>query len=238
MPTCIGSVHAPPLKALNNNQKSICHSLEFIFLLNALLPRTGEQILVWPNLAHKTLLYLNHTWSLTPLSFVFSGRYEEEFIEHRMNQLQSFVDRMCRHPVLSQSEVGWNSLWLIWLWPGVEPFSSLHGWKALEKWEEKGWKGKAPHKLLTTLSDIAFVFLAFLCTWQFCRILSWEEHTSQQSPSPTNPLTRSPFGNYEISSSGSQEFVEREVQIFTTFSTQFDGAVKNLAKMAADQTTK
>ena len=119
-----------------------------------------------------------------------------------MNQLQSFVDRMCRHPVLSQSEVGWNSLWLIWLWPGVEPFPSLHGWKALEKWEEKGWKGKAPHKLLTTLSDIAFVFLAFLCTWQFCRILSWEEHTSQQSPSPTNPLTRSPFGNDEISSSG------------------------------------
>ena len=34
-----------------------------------------------------------------------SGRYEEEFIEHRMNQLQSFVDRVCRHPVLSQSEV-------------------------------------------------------------------------------------------------------------------------------------
>ena len=66
------------------------------------------------------------------------------------------------------------------------------------------------------------------------------EHTSQQSPSPTNPLTRSPAANVEISSSGSldQEFVEREVQIFTTFSTQFDGAVKNLAKMAADQTTK
>jgi len=33
------------------------------------------------------------------------GRYEEEFIEHRMNQLQSFVDRVCHHPVLSQSEV-------------------------------------------------------------------------------------------------------------------------------------
>jgi len=33
------------------------------------------------------------------------GRYEEDFIEHRMNQLQSFVDRVCRHPVLSQSEV-------------------------------------------------------------------------------------------------------------------------------------
>ena len=33
------------------------------------------------------------------------GRYEEEFIEHRMNQLQSFVDRVCHHPILSQSEV-------------------------------------------------------------------------------------------------------------------------------------
>ena len=31
---------------------------------------------------------------------------------------------------------------------------------------------------------------------------------------------------------------DREVQIFSQFSTQFDGAVKNLAKMAADQTTK
>jgi sorting nexin-9/18/33 len=33
------------------------------------------------------------------------GRYEDEFIEHRMNQLQSFVDRICTHPILSQSEV-------------------------------------------------------------------------------------------------------------------------------------
>lgn len=36
---------------------------------------------------------------------IFSGRYEEEFIEHRMNQLQSFVDRTCRHPILGQSDV-------------------------------------------------------------------------------------------------------------------------------------
>ena len=35
--------------------------------------------------------------------FYIAGRYEEDFIEHRMNQLQSFVDRVCRHPVLSQS---------------------------------------------------------------------------------------------------------------------------------------
>ena len=45
----------------------------------------------------------------SPLSitngFIFLGRYEDEFIEHRMNQLQSFVDRICTHPILSQSEV-------------------------------------------------------------------------------------------------------------------------------------
>jgi len=33
------------------------------------------------------------------------GRYEEEFIEHRRNQLQSFVDRVSSHPVLSGCEV-------------------------------------------------------------------------------------------------------------------------------------
>ena len=104
--------------------------------------------------------------------------------------------------------------------------------------DEKRWKSGKRKAEKVKHHIKRYVFLAFLCTWLFCRILSWEEHTSQQSPSPTNPLTRSPFGNYEISSSGSQEFVEREVQIFTTFSTQFDGAVKNLAKMAADQTTK
>ena len=39
------------------------------------------------------------------INYFISGRYEEEFIEHRMNQLQSFVNRMCRHPILSQSDV-------------------------------------------------------------------------------------------------------------------------------------
>lgn len=34
-----------------------------------------------------------------------SGRYEEQFIEHRKNQLQAFVDCVCRHPVLSRSPV-------------------------------------------------------------------------------------------------------------------------------------
>lgn len=34
-----------------------------------------------------------------------SGRYEEQFIEHRRAQLQQFVDWVCRHPILSKSEV-------------------------------------------------------------------------------------------------------------------------------------
>ena len=34
-----------------------------------------------------------------------SGRYEEHFIEHRRAQLQQFVDWVCRHPILSKSDV-------------------------------------------------------------------------------------------------------------------------------------
>lgn len=34
-----------------------------------------------------------------------SGRYEDEFVEHRRVQLQEFVDWVCRHPVLSACEV-------------------------------------------------------------------------------------------------------------------------------------
>lgn len=34
-----------------------------------------------------------------------SGRYEEQFIEHRRMQLQEFINYMCRHPVLSKCEV-------------------------------------------------------------------------------------------------------------------------------------
>lgn len=34
-----------------------------------------------------------------------SGRYEEQFIEHRRVQLQEFVDWVCRHPVLANCDV-------------------------------------------------------------------------------------------------------------------------------------
>jgi len=34
-----------------------------------------------------------------------TGRFDEELIEHRRIQLQSFTDRICRHPILAGSEV-------------------------------------------------------------------------------------------------------------------------------------
>ncbi|KAK7069134.1 Sorting nexin-9, partial [Halocaridina rubra] len=34
-----------------------------------------------------------------------SGRFEDDLIEYRMTMLQSWIDRICRHPVVSQSEV-------------------------------------------------------------------------------------------------------------------------------------
>lgn len=39
------------------------------------------------------------------LCVVLSGRFEEDFIRLRMEQLQSWMSRMCRHPVVSQSDV-------------------------------------------------------------------------------------------------------------------------------------
>lgn len=34
-----------------------------------------------------------------------AGRFEEEFIKMRMERLQAWMTRMCRHPVISESEV-------------------------------------------------------------------------------------------------------------------------------------
>lgn len=34
-----------------------------------------------------------------------AGRFEEEFIKMRMERLQGWMTRMCRHPVVSSSEV-------------------------------------------------------------------------------------------------------------------------------------
>lgn len=52
---------------------------------------------------------LEEKFSLIPIPPLpdkqISGRYQEDFIEHRMNQLQMWVNRICRHPVLSECEV-------------------------------------------------------------------------------------------------------------------------------------
>ena len=53
-----------------------------------------------------------------------------------MNQLQSFVDRMCRHPVLSQSEVPKR----IKLYGARAHFSQVWG-HFLSCTDEKRWKG-------------------------------------------------------------------------------------------------
>lgn len=39
------------------------------------------------------------------LGLSLAGRFEEEFIKMRMERLQAWMTRMCRHPVISESEV-------------------------------------------------------------------------------------------------------------------------------------
>lgn len=36
--------------------------------------------------------------------FFFTGRYEDDFINERMKQLQYWMDRMVRHPVISHCD--------------------------------------------------------------------------------------------------------------------------------------
>jgi len=110
------------------------------------------------------------------------GRYEEEFIEHRMNQLQSFVDRMCKHPVLSSSEV-WTHF--------------------LTCTDEKRWKtGKRKAEKDPLVGGSYFTAIQ----------------------TPNKPIDA--------------EYLDREVTMFTQFSSQFDAAVKNMAKTVGEQTTK
>ena len=40
-----------------------------------------------------------------PVTLWPTGRFEEEFIKMRMERLQAWMTRMCRHPVISESEV-------------------------------------------------------------------------------------------------------------------------------------
>lgn len=43
--------------------------------------------------------------SSSKINHFFLGRFEDDLIEYRMTMLQSWVDRICRHPVISQCEV-------------------------------------------------------------------------------------------------------------------------------------
>jgi len=126
--------------------------------------------------------FIGLLWLLSSRPGMSQGRYEEEFIEHRMNQLQSFVDRMCRHPVLAQSEV----------WGHFLSCTDEKRWKSGKRKAEKDpLVGGALYSAITVPDKVL-----------------------------------------------DAEFVDREVQIFTQFTGQFDVAVKNMAKLSADQTTK
>jgi len=42
---------------------------------------------------------------LIELVCVAAGRFEDDFVSARLKQLQMWIDRMCKHPVISHSEV-------------------------------------------------------------------------------------------------------------------------------------
>ncbi|XP_006882873.1 PREDICTED: sorting nexin-9 [Elephantulus edwardii] len=72
-----------------NTNRSVNHRYKhFDWLYERLLVKFGTAIPI-PSLPDKQV----------------TGRFEEEFIKMRMERLQGWVTRMCRHPVISESEV-------------------------------------------------------------------------------------------------------------------------------------
>uniref|UniRef100_A0A673SZU9 Sorting nexin n=1 Tax=Suricata suricatta TaxID=37032 RepID=A0A673SZU9_SURSU len=72
-----------------NTNRSVNHRYKhFDWLYERLLVKFGSAIPI-PSLPDKQV----------------TGRFEEEFIKMRMERLQAWVTRMCRHPVVSESEV-------------------------------------------------------------------------------------------------------------------------------------
>ncbi|XP_043552098.1 sorting nexin-9-like isoform X2 [Chiloscyllium plagiosum] len=73
----------------NNTNRSVNHRYKhFDWLCERLLIKFGSAIPI-PSLPDKQV----------------AGRFEEEFIKMRMERLQSWMNRMCHHPVISTSEV-------------------------------------------------------------------------------------------------------------------------------------
>lgn len=72
-----------------NTNRSVNHRYKhFDWLYERLLVKFGSAIPI-PSLPDKQV----------------TGRFEEEFIKMRMERLQAWMTRMCRHPVISESEV-------------------------------------------------------------------------------------------------------------------------------------
>ncbi|XP_012578933.1 PREDICTED: sorting nexin-9 isoform X1 [Condylura cristata] len=72
-----------------NTNRSVNHRYKhFDWLYERLLVKFGSAIPI-PSLPDKQV----------------TGRFEEEFIKMRMERLQAWMSRMCRHPVISESEV-------------------------------------------------------------------------------------------------------------------------------------
>ena len=72
-----------------------------------------------------------------------SGRYEEDLIDHRKHILQLWVNKICRHPVLSQSEVSeWDEERRNNNRSDVAALHQLHRRERMEEWQEEGREGR------------------------------------------------------------------------------------------------
>lgn len=101
-------------------KQDIVHVLKRSLAMNLHILRTGVfTINLWKlkilNMNGTTVLHIIwahilgwfdfHEWHHQQCMFDSTGRYEDDFVSERMRQLQLWVDRMVRHPVISQSEV-------------------------------------------------------------------------------------------------------------------------------------
>lgn len=93
---------------------------------------------------------------------LLSGRYEEHFIERRKQQLQAFVNAVCRHPVLSRG----------WVWR--QHFITCTDEK---RWKIGKRKAESRNINAETLSGPNM----------FCAIRAVSEDGGDQSPPPINP---------------------------------------------------
>lgn len=105
------------LIGLQNTNRPVNHRYKhFDWLYERLLDKFGSAIPI-PSLPDKQVtgkcltLITKSTFSEHVMKSVIlilisvPGRFEEEFIKMRMERLQGWMTRMCRHPVVSSSEV-------------------------------------------------------------------------------------------------------------------------------------